>query len=157
MLTKDHEYTDHLLALGSFTPRTLSILAIRFPVGTDFPASQAFTYDFWTHIWWANCYWVHPLAFLACWMAILRSWGIVGAKLDIIITLVIMVFIVHDLSDIFGIEIIVSVLMFPFFYSYDLLSRFFSFTNSFLSLGTMLEWTGEDCIALFLHCFKFSF
>jgi hypothetical protein len=45
VLDDDHFF---LGGLGSLTPRTLSILAIIWPVGTDFPASQEFTSDFGT-------------------------------------------------------------------------------------------------------------
>ncbi len=40
----------HFFGLGNFTPNTLSILAIKFPLGKDLPASQAFTSVFCTHI-----------------------------------------------------------------------------------------------------------
>jgi hypothetical protein len=42
--------------LGSFTPRTFSILAITALGGTDFPASQAFTSALGIWIIFANCY-----------------------------------------------------------------------------------------------------
>ena len=65
--------------LGSFTPSTLSIFAIKFPVGKDFPASHELTSDLGTWITFANCYWFQPLAFLAWAIAILKSWGMGGA------------------------------------------------------------------------------
>ena len=71
-----YQYVHPLFGLGSLTPKTLSILAMIFPVGNDFPAYHKFTYDFCTHIICANCYWVHPLAFLAWAIAILKSCGI---------------------------------------------------------------------------------
>ena len=48
---KDHSYIGYcrfqfLFGLGSLTPRTLSIFAIKLPEGKDFPASHAFTSDF---------------------------------------------------------------------------------------------------------------
>jgi hypothetical protein len=36
----------HFFGRGSFTPNTLSILAIKLPLGNVFPAYQAFIYDF---------------------------------------------------------------------------------------------------------------
>ena len=49
------DHNQFLFGLGSFTPRTLSILAIWSPLGIPFPFSHELMSDFGMHKRWANC------------------------------------------------------------------------------------------------------
>jgi len=63
-------------------------------------------------------------------------------------------FIIHDFGDILALELRVFVGMILLFDISNLMASFFSFADGLFSFGCMLDRSGENSVALFVHILR---